>query len=68
MLRPDYQLWRDFLYEYEYNRLPIDLINGTDLLRKWVDDSGAKPGDLDDMATADEKAWVEEREPVLLYR
>jgi uncharacterized protein YbbC (DUF1343 family) len=68
MLRPDYHLWRDFFYEYEYERLPIDLINGTDLLRKWVDDCAAKPGDLDDMATADEQAWVEERESVLLYR
>jgi uncharacterized protein YbbC (DUF1343 family) len=68
MLRPDYQLWRDFLYEYEHNRLPIDLINGSDLLRKWVDDSAAVPADLDAMATPDENSWLEERDPVLLYR
>jgi uncharacterized protein YbbC (DUF1343 family) len=68
MLRPDYQLWRDFLYEYEHNRLPIDLINGSDLLRKWVDDSAAAPADLDAMATPDENSWLEERDPVLLYR
>jgi uncharacterized protein YbbC (DUF1343 family) len=67
-LRPDYQVWRDFLYEYEYNRLPIDVINGTDLLRKWVDDSAANPGDLDATATPDETAWLSERESVLLYR
>ncbi len=31
-LRPDYPLWRDFLYEYERDRLAIDVINGSDLL------------------------------------
>jgi len=33
-----------------------------------VDDAGAKPGDLDAAARADEDAWREEREAVLLYR
>src|SRR5579862_5906868 len=32
-LRPDYPLWRDFVYEYERGRLAIDLINGSPLLR-----------------------------------
>ena len=27
-LYPDYPLWRDFAYEYERGRLPIDIING----------------------------------------
>src|SRR5262249_56140905 len=27
-LYPDYPLWRDFAYEYERDRLPIDVING----------------------------------------
>ena len=36
-LRPDYELWRDFPYEYERDRLAIDLINGSELLRQWVD-------------------------------
>jgi len=34
-LRPDYELWRDFPYEYEHDRLAIDLINGGELLRNW---------------------------------
>ncbi len=25
----DYPLWRDFAYEYEHGRLPIDVINGS---------------------------------------
>ena len=37
-LYPDYPLWRDFAYEYEHDRLAIDLINGSPLLREWVDD------------------------------
>ena len=66
-LAPEYPLWRDFPYEYE-TRLAIDVINGGSLLRQWVDDAGAKPGDLDAAARADEDAWREEREAVLLYR
>jgi uncharacterized protein YbbC (DUF1343 family) len=67
-LRPDYELWRDFPYEYEHGRLAIDLINGSDLLREWVDDAAATPADLDAATRPDERAWQEEREDVLLYR
>jgi uncharacterized protein YbbC (DUF1343 family) len=67
-LRPDYDLWRDFAYEYEHNRRAIDVINGSELLRQWVDDPAAAPGDLDHLAAADEAAWRGEREAVLLYR
>jgi len=67
-LRPDAELWRDFPYEYEHDRLAIDLINGSDLLRRWVDDPAATPADLDALALPDERAWREEREDVLLYR
>ena len=67
-LRPDYPLWRDFSYEYETERLAIDVINGSELLRRWVDDPAASAADLDDLAKADESSWAEEREPLLLYR
>jgi uncharacterized protein YbbC (DUF1343 family) len=67
-VQPDYDLWRDFPYEYERDRLAIDLINGSTVLRGWVDDPAAAPGDLEEMAQADEAAWLEERESVLLYR
>jgi len=67
-LRPDYDLWRDFAYEYERGRLAIDLINGGDELRKWVDDARARPADLDALARKEEKSWREERKAVLLYR
>jgi uncharacterized protein YbbC (DUF1343 family) len=67
-LRPDYDLWRDFPYEYEHERLAIDLINGSELLRLWVDDAEAIPADLDALTLPDERSWLEERESVLLYR
>jgi hypothetical protein len=67
-LRPDYALWRDFHYEYERDRLAIDLINGSELLREWVDDASAAPADLDALAGRDEASWREERDPILLYR
>jgi len=67
-LRPDYPIWRDFHYEYEKDRLAFDLLNGSDLLRRWVDDAASSPADLDALARADEAAWAAEREAVLLYR
>ena len=66
-LYPDYPLWRDFPYEYVHDRLAIDVINGSELLRSWVDDSTATPADLDALTTPDERAWEQEREEVLLY-
>ncbi len=66
-LQPDYELWRDFPYEYEFDRLAIDVINGSELLRQWVDDPEATPDDLERLADADEAAWLEEMEAVRLY-
>lgn len=66
-LYPDYELWRDFPYEYEFGKLPIDVINGSPLLRLWVDDAAATPDDLDALTIPDEKAWEEERGAYLLY-
>ena len=67
LLRPDFALWRDFPYEYERDRLAIDLISGSSLLRQWVDDPAATPSDLDTLTQPDEASWRAERESVLLY-
>ncbi len=64
---PDYPLWRNFPYEYEVDRLAIDVINGSSLLREWVDDAQALPEDLEHIAHSDEKSWEEERLAFLLY-
>lgn len=66
-LYPDYPLWRDFPYEYELGKLAIDVINGSPLLREWVDDAEAAPSDLDALTAPDEAAWGEERAAHLLY-
>ncbi|MGB7409938.1 MAG: DUF1343 domain-containing protein [Sphingopyxis granuli] len=68
-LWPDYPIWRgkDFRYEYTDDVLAIDVINGSPLLREWVDDAGAAPGDLDALALPDEAAWREAIAGLLLY-
>jgi uncharacterized protein YbbC (DUF1343 family) len=66
-LQHDYELWRDFAYEYEFGKLAIDVINGGPELRQWVDDDAAMPADLDAVARADEAAWAEARAGYLIY-
>ena len=63
----DYPLWRDFAYEYEFDKLAIDVINGSPLLREWVDDQATSAADLDAITIPDERAWEEERSRFLLY-
>jgi len=64
---PDYDLWRDFPYEYETERLAIDLLSGGTFLREWVDDPSVDPADFDEHLKKDEQAWAQIREPYLLY-
>jgi uncharacterized protein YbbC (DUF1343 family) len=66
-LYPDYPLWRDFAYEYEFDKLAIDVINGSPLLREWVDDQATSASDLDAITIPDERAWEAERGRFLLY-
>jgi uncharacterized protein YbbC (DUF1343 family) len=66
-LYPDYELWRDFPYEYEFGKLAIDVINGGPGLREWVDDPASTAADLDAITVPDEQAWLEERRPFLIY-
>ncbi len=66
-LHPDYDLWRDFPYEYELERLAIDVINGGPGLREWVDDAALSAEDLEGAAAADEAIWRDQVRPVLLY-
>lgn len=66
-LYPDYDLWRDFPYEYAFGKLAIDVINGGPGLREWVDRADATADELDAMTLPDEAAWLEVRKPFLLY-
>ncbi|MEG3144688.1 DUF1343 domain-containing protein [Sphingomonas sp. RT2P30] len=66
-LYPDYNLWRDFPYEYVFDKLAIDVINAGPGLREWVDDGEAAPADLDALTQPDELAWDDARRAHLLY-
>jgi uncharacterized protein YbbC (DUF1343 family) len=66
-LYPDYLLWRDFPYEYEQGKLAIDVINGSSLLREWVENTRAMPSDLDAITVPDEQSWLVERQVFLRY-
>lgn len=65
-LHPDYELWRgkDFKYEYTNDVLAIDVINGSPLLREWVDDAEATPGDLEALTVKDEREWSSLIQPI----
>ena len=67
-LDPDYTIWRDFPYEYETERLAIDVISGGTTLRQWVDDPTLEVDYLDQLAATDESRWLETIQSCLLYR
>jgi uncharacterized protein YbbC (DUF1343 family) len=67
LARPDYPLWREFLFEYEPGRMAIDLLSGGTFLREWVDDANAGFPDLDKYLKQDEIRWEHTRESFLLY-
>jgi uncharacterized protein YbbC (DUF1343 family) len=67
-VHPEFELWRDFPYEYEpAHRWPVDVINGGPSLREWVDDPQSTARDWDDALGPDERSWAVERAPFLLY-
>lgn len=66
-LNADYPMWRDFEYEYERDRLAIDLINGNSIMREWVENDAATMGDMESLALLDEQSWLNERRPYLIY-
>ncbi len=59
-------LWQDAAYEYEYDKLAIDLINGTSSIRQWVE----RDGSLEDLLELEMKgydAYQSMRDNALLY-
>lgn len=66
-IAPDYELWRHHEYEYEADRIPIDVINGGPFLREWVDNNAMGLALLDERLTATRTNWLGQREPYLLY-
>jgi len=64
-LGEDFQ-WNKNPYEYEFDKISIDLINGTDKIRKWVEsDQGAK--ELSIIENKDHPTYQKLRSKVLMY-
>jgi uncharacterized protein YbbC (DUF1343 family) len=66
-LRSDYDIWRHHEYEYELDRIPIDVINGGDKLRLWVDDDSADFEQLEAQLVRDAQDWTTSRVRHLIY-
>jgi uncharacterized protein YbbC (DUF1343 family) len=58
--------WREPPYEYEHDKQPIDILSGSDRLRKTVD-SGGDIGTFVQSWKADEEAFRQLRQKYLLY-
>lgn len=58
--------WKDPPYEYEYERLPIDMINGGPELRQWVENHGSLR-QLLQLESAGLTAFQKRRQKALLY-
>ena len=64
---PNYKIWRDFPYEYELDRLAIDVINGGNVFREWVDGESTDIEAIEQKLVADEKVWLEQVRAFYLY-
>lgn len=64
-----FEIWRDtnFAYEYEIGKYAIDVINGSQRLREWVENNETTLADFDEIATKEEQQWQEESKNFLLY-
>ncbi len=59
--------WRDPGYEYDFERLPVDLLDGGPRLRQWVEDDSVAYENLDRALQAEERAWELEASTFWLY-
>lgn len=66
-VHPEFDLWRKPPYEYENEKMPIDILSGHSRLREWVKEKNANIDGWDQSLKMDESAWLKERQPHLLY-
>ena len=64
----DSSIWQSHEYEYERNRLPIDVITGGPRLREWVDNPHASIDSLCSWIEEDRSTWFRARENYCLYQ
>jgi uncharacterized protein YbbC (DUF1343 family) len=65
-LAPDQFKWRDPPYEYEHDKMPIDILAGSPTLREQIEPQ-VSLRDISDSWRAGEAAFDERRRPYLLY-
>jgi len=58
--------WKVPPYEYEFHKSPVDLINGTDKLRHWVENHGSEE-DYQSIMKENQNEWAEHRKSILIY-
>ena len=58
--------WRQPPYEYEHDKLPIDILAGSDALRQQIE-AGMPPAAIAESWRDDEDAFRQLRQPFLLY-
>ncbi len=58
--------WKEPPYEYEFHKSPVDLVNGTDKLRHWVENNGLESEYRAIMAPNQEK-FKSRRQEILIY-
>ena len=58
--------WQDAPYEYEFNKIAIDLINGNEDLRHWVEKDGSYQS-LIQLEERGMQAYLQQRSDILLY-
>jgi uncharacterized protein YbbC (DUF1343 family) len=63
---PDHFAWRQPPYEYEHDKLPIDILAGSDALRRHIE-SDLPPLEIAASWRDDEDAFRTQRRPFLLY-
>ncbi|PIB37047.1 hypothetical protein BFP72_17370 [Reichenbachiella sp. 5M10] len=59
-------LWKQPPYEYEEQLLPIDILNGTDQVRKWIESKG-EFDELVDLETQGMDTYQNMRKDILMY-
>jgi uncharacterized protein YbbC (DUF1343 family) len=58
--------WKEPPYEYEYHKAPVDLINGTDKLRQWVENYGNE-AQYQAIMREGQSEFLQQRQQILIY-
>jgi uncharacterized protein YbbC (DUF1343 family) len=58
--------WKLPPYEYEFHKIPVDLINGTDKLRHWIEKDGSEE-EYQHLMQEGQQEWLEQRQSCLIY-